>query len=410
VSVFAVDVEDAPLSGVDVWFVVGEETIEAQTDADGYAELVRDGLRGPIDLHLHIGGRAASSIFALDAAEITLPLARLADPPVRVGEVRGEVLGWSMVPETTTTTARLAAVDAGGPAFADLSQDRLQATRPGTVNPNDPDGIAFNVMVEGNPAVPGYIDFLLSYDRRASFIAVTAGVFDFSNNAFAATHMGFEALADVSGFVELELTHALDRRIEIVLVAPPMYPSMAVAPFVELPGDLGSRLLRIGNGAAGPVRAPAPALTGVLEGGQYGGLVFLARTSSTGDVVESSAVVARGSELRYVVDRYLLAPDNLDTRDRRFAVPPVRGADVHYIALAQGTTRTIWGMQLFDGVSSAPIFDPIYRRLFPGRGLMFVTVSAADIGGTDPNTMPFDRSYFLLERSASRRWTVQYGN
>lgn len=102
-------------------------------------------------------------------------------------------------------------------------------------------------------------------------------------------------------------------------------------------------------------------------------------------------------------------PEGLDTADRRLAVRGVPGADWITINLAGADARTRWSMQLYDGGSVAPIFDPIFARLFSGRGRMFVTVSALDVGGADPNATAFARWYFVLERSASRRWTVQYG-
>lgn len=280
-TVFVLDEEGRAVPGTEV--VVESEgswSTSAPVGASGRIDLRSERLIPPLSVHLFSSEGPHRSFVGVEGSVVTFRLGGSgAEEPAAssgVATLTGEVRGWHRLPAPSAQTARVVDVE----AFGRTSLERFpQTVRPDSATPDDPDGMASNVAVDGVDPFPRWRSYTLRADTRAEGLVAYGWVFDASRPtrqapSFIGVSMGLD-LADGEALdaMDVELTQPIDVRLA------------AAGPAVGAGPELGDREIGFGVtvGPEGPVvplgagpisatgerRADGPRLEGVFAEGRY---------------------------------------------------------------------------------------------------------------------------------------------
>jgi len=358
---------DAPLDGRLDLFLLREDTGEpvpgarvlletaggdahtAQTDEDGHATFVDEGLVGRVDLHVLAGGFVTESFLEVGKALATLPLRPVvAASPAEPATISGTVSGWEGLPEPTATRHRAVLV-AFGPRWADLISIRQPLPVepvPAIVVEIDGEDPSFELEV---PPVPGA---LYVFAGLVGTFGTPDTADDVGDWSMFTAHVGIEpgAGGSISGLA-LELDAGLPISFHATLGS---FPGVYERAGVEMALDLGDQgtIWVPGTRQGGKWFFPVPEQAGALAAGSP--LVIARGDQSTtseegaGDVEATplGRYIARdlGSLPGYtrvapfVVPGMPSPPAQVGFDGQRFQCLPMMGTDLARVVLSGAAT------------------------------------------------------------------------
>ena len=300
-------------------------------------------------------------------------------------------------------------VRSAGLLFEDLSPQSEQSPRPGTQSRGNPDGIAYNILLEGNRAAPVFTDYHLNHEATAKSLVVTAGIYPFEDpEDYKADYLGF-IQQGASRDTTISLAHKLDNRMQLRLTRAPDLGERSGGAFLVLPDDGGHVIFSNGElSRDGRLTASGPALTGGLESATLGMYAFLEEEDDDGANRRSSYAIERGTNLEFTIDDMLDPPTDLSTEGRVLQAKMPPGANATFITIADSDDETIWTVLVTDGTSPFALPWDLWKKTFPGSGSVNLTISAGKLPAVDFSNFEFRDLQDVVTRRSSRTWTVRY--
>ena len=409
-TVFVLDAKGQPIQGVLVQADLPRASGRLKTDGDGRVDFNGGQFSELLALHAIDDAYQFSSLYGVNASVVTFQLNPVDSlSMLEASTLTGTVSGWSMLPENTETRARVANVFAIGDAVVDLPQ----SPRPGTVTPGNPDGTDSNLLVDGDEPFPSWLSYSLKTDRRARALAVLAGSFDLeSEPQVSYTHLGIrevrmDGMDGMDGMEEMderiegqdiEISHALDQKLEVILSESPELANQATHYGIRL-DEIGT--IPLPSGAA-------PLLTDRLAEASYHTAVHFWSDETVLDAPRAEVLAEQSGLLTSFTYTSLLQPlAEPSSAGMSLAVQPTAGATMHVFTLTDASEKVLWSAVRFgdiDGVIELPEIDQARLRVLDAR---LLTVTAVDLGDIDLNNTRFetlDAQIRSLARSRAEVW------
>ncbi len=375
------------------------------TDEDGRVDFFGKQYGELVALHVLDEAHQFASIYGLNASVLTVQLApkTTTERALNATTVTGTVSGWSMLPRSTDSYARVGNVFAVGHDIADLEQ----SPRPGTVTPWNPEGTDSNLLVDGADPFPQWLDYKVVADRRASMLAVLAGGFDLNAEepTVEFTHLGFtkvEMRDDELNDQNLQISHALDQRLDIVLSETSTLSNHEVHFGIRLNDGTIPLPTVEGQGAA-------PLLTDDLSNASYHTMVRFWSEDTLGGLPKAEQIAEqRGVETTFTYGPMLEPIEDARNAGLTIAARPATGASMHVFSLTDiEGQKQLWQIIRF-GDSAAPIqlpeLDKSKVRLAQAQML---TITALDLGEMNLDDTRFDaldQQIRSLSRARAEVW------
>lgn len=410
-TVFVLDEDDQPIADADVIVLFKGENLALKTNAEGRIDLNKDGLDKSLSLHVFKDGYAFTSAFGFDASVVTIALddgreEQLSDP--LIGTVTGTITGWDRLPANTMTSARVVQV---GPIGQDVV-DVMQKARPGTVTIDDPDGTAYNLVINGSGNFPSWTDYSVELDTRAKQVIALGGLFDLPNQRFDVTHLGVIDVDVTEGAVvmqNIDLDNAVDQDLALTASGVPMLDN-AVAIFAVELADGSLLPMPSSTYANGMGSAKAPALSGDFASARYAA-IFQARSMEfVGEEPAKSAVAfARGTEKMYTFDALLAPPNPPTATGRTIGTMPVAGSQLTLLELRnEDDDQVLWTVAIYGDTLGTVELPAVPTGLVdPLTGARILQATVANYGSVELNDVAFESlTDAPLATSASSRSEV----
>ncbi len=393
-TVFVIDADDQPVADADVLVLHKGEKFELKTDAEGRIDLNKDGLDKTLSLHVFKAGYEFTSAFGFDASVVTIAIddGTEEEPGMpQVGTVTGTITGWDRLPANTMTSARVVQV---GPVGQDVV-DVMQKPRPGTVTIDDPDGTAFNLVINGSGDFPMWTDYSLELDTRAQKVIALGGLFDLPGQSFDVTHIGLIDVSVAQGAVvmqDIDLDNPVDQDLTLTTSGVPMLDNTAAIFAVEM-ADGALLPMPSSAYANGMGSARAPALSGDFADARYAAIFQASSMEFVGNDPESSAVAfARGTNQAFTFDA-LLAPPNAPTATgRTIGTMPVSGSQLTIIEVRNSDDdQSLWSVAIYgDAVGTVELPAVPAGLTDPLTGARILQATVANYGDVELNDVAFE--------------------
>jgi hypothetical protein len=384
INVYAIDGRtDAPISGATVHLgdADAEKLLEGTTDATGLVTFKNAALQGAQTITVTAADHVTTSWFAVNGANVTIPLQPTKEPTVETANVSGTIAGWDML---TNAQGHLYVAFISSSWTGNLGDPANDIKQPPST------GLPPNTCIKLPTASPPCEWKLVARTGKQLLFAFivdvdSKGTMDQADDTRSlygyAFKPGLELKAgdNVTGqSLDLFPTDALVDLNVTVPMPPPGMDESAAIPLLDM-GDEGQVPLFFGNELTIP---KIPSLSGVFASGSY---QFVARAGLKGKPIPSTVTITRGVDVSkaVVLPNFPATPTDIASNAGVYSFKPASGATIHSVHFDIPMGDRAWNITLYDGRTSfslpAIMPDPL------PVGQLNMRVEAVTVPGVDLN-------------------------
>ncbi|MBN2496507.1 MAG: hypothetical protein JXR96_18075 [Deltaproteobacteria bacterium] len=400
---------ERPIRGAFVMLGSGPDpSFSATTDNDGLVTFRDPVLAGSQIVTVYEEGYTLSTLFGLDAANLTVMLEKIEGQPVELdtATVQGEVSGFENLPVAPAGSARLALVSYSIP---DIFEEDFEFV--------EQEGDPPENMVIDAPGMDG--SYSLETWVGEQSIWALAGIFTPGQNGefdFEPSHMGLvrgiqpsedQVLEDV----DISLDIPVDQDCEIATTGVPERMELIQNLVLLELGQDEQLLVSALSPEPGPMKLPA--LEGALAGGCFHLVLRAYHEVCEGEDCEEAApysmLIRRGLGLADLspatVDDFLAPPAQMsvDGRTLTFSYGLPQEAEITGGEIEDADGKKLWSFMLFDNASSfqLPVLPAEAGHAGLAGELLWRQQAIAVQGEVDPNDFEFERFNELVTHMAA---------
>ena len=390
INVYAIDDESgATIPGARVRIGAADATtpLENQADSTGLAVFMDDGLIGPQMVTVTADGYAAATWVGINAANITVPLARNPRAPVATATVSGTIAGWDSLPTPRLYNYTLAIVlYSWSPNYGARENTIAQP-----MNGDTPANFCIRTSLDAascnwtmKTRVGKQVHYAVIVDGNTNGTTSDTSDDTYTLIGYAVkTGLDLSAGQTVAGET-LTMVTSTEHSVAVQFPAAPSGAGERLAfPFIDA-GDAGQLAFPLPPLSPSSTSSWVPALSGPFAQDSYQ-LVGLALANQN-QSRPYSATFARGVSFSgsESVGAYLALPSGLSVSGDTYSFSPAAGASVHVATLADANDQPAWTILFANGSTSVtlPALSPDPRA---GHSLP-LRVEAVEIPSFSPSS------------------------